>query len=176
MQNGKNLINPLGIIELQGMVFERFQHIALRNKARIAFHLMKGSLHHETIREAQLGEIERSAKLIEADVIDVQDVRRNEVVPAFGARDAHARSEDKDVLFLHVVEMGQEIVDALDFVAHDPAAINDRVIAVDVLPFIFLQRENVPFDARGDVFRVFFGPAGCGGIKNESSHSERILP
>lgn len=176
MQNGEDFINPLGIIELQRAIFKRFQHVALRDKTRIAFHLMKGSLHHEAIREAQLGEIKRSTELIEANVVNVQDVRRNEVVPGFGARDAHARSEDKDVLFLHIVEMGQEIVDALDFVAHDPTAINDRVIAVDVFPFVFLQRENVPFDARGDVFRVFFRSAGCGGIKNESSHSERILP
>ena len=109
-------------------------------------------------------------------MVDIEDVGIDDDRPPFLGGDDHAGGEDDDVLRFKVIVMGQEIRDPFDLAPLDPAAVDDEAIVIDVLPFEFLQGEEVGVEGRGQILSVTFRRAGVGSVKNQSFHSERILP
>lgn len=177
MQHGQNPVDAILVIVFKRGIENAFEEFDVRVPVVTVDCPFDAETDHQVLRETQLGVIERPAKLVEADVIEIEDVRGNEIVAAFLAHEPHAVAEDDDVLVLHFFVTREEIIQALDLRSADPPAINDGIVRREVhpLPFRFFERDRFGGNPHGNLLGVFLGVAGVRGIENKGTHNVVIL-
>jgi len=128
--------------------------------------LGNADVEHELLDRAELLIIKSAAQLIKAEMIHIQKVRGDQVVPRLLGSEGHPDCENDDVFLRHLVPPPKEIIDPLDLAAEDPATENDSVIVfeVDLFKFSFFKRDGLGLESLGDLFGVFFRAAGVGFI------------
>ena len=169
MENGQNPINPFGIFIdkrlLQSLLEEAIVFVFAFSHGK---GLLKAKFHHHLVAEIQFAVIKRSTERIETKMVQIEEVRRDQIVADFLIDRGHAAGKEDDVFLFHVFPTGEEIIDSLDLAAFDPTAIHDRVIVIEIhFPEFFLVEFN-RFRAHSerDFFRIGFRAARGGGVKN----------
>lgn len=166
LQNADDAVHAGFVAIFKGGFFNGREEIDIGLPVGFAFGLGDADVEHKFLNRAEFLIIKSAAQLIKAEMIHIQKVRGDQVVPRLLGSKGHPDGENDDVFLGHFVPAPKEVVDSLDLASEDPATENDGVIVleVDLFEFSLFQRDSLGLESLGDLFGVFLRAAGVGFI------------